>query len=145
MPTTTSSTAYSSGREPIRVVGTNIIPISDTVPTTELGEALDRRQLAKISHGLELIALSLIHGDGDSGAGALDADIVLHDDNGDTILYNAGTAFNAAVTTPVWVFLATAAVRVQAAADDASIDLLINVAASTGAAMTIEGLVIARG
>ena len=145
MPTTTNSTAYSAANEPRRVVGTNIIPITDTVPAAELGEAADRRRLAKISHGLELIALALIHGDGDSGAGALDADIVLHDDDGDTILYNAGTAFNAAVTTPLWVFLATAGVRVNAAADDASIDLLVNVAASTAAEMTIEGVVIARG
>jgi hypothetical protein len=145
MPSTTNSTAYSNAREPKRVVGANIIPITDTVPTTELGEAGDRRRIARISHGLELVALFLQHGDGDTGGTAFDADIVLHDDDGDTILYNAGTAFSAANATGVHVALATDGIRVNAAADDASIDFLVNVAATTAQALTLEGYILARG
>lgn len=146
MPTTTSSALFSGASalvEPNRQIGANIIPFSDTVPTTELGEAGDRRRLTPIGDGLELLGLYLTHGDGDTGGSpALDGDIVLADANGDTILYNAGAAFQAAGT-GVWVLLVAAPPRVKG--KTATIDFKTNTAAATAQAFAIAGIILARG
>lgn len=110
----TSNSARFSGsvalQLPERTIGPNAAYVHDTMPTTELDAIGDKRYLFPIPNGAEIYMLYEEHADLDSGAGALDMDIVLEDDNGDTILYNAGTAFNAAVTGK-WIAVAGTKVK----------------------------------
>ena len=109
-----------------------------TVATTSLDEASDRVGFIPVPDRAELTRLFLTNADLDSGAGALDADIVLYSEDADgnvteTILYNAGTAFATAVTTPLTILLDHVRVP-RTRYGFAWIGLKVNTAASTAAA-----------
>lgn len=135
MPSTSNSALYSGSgsaiRPPTRLPGARWFFVEDTQPVAELGEAGDKRKLFDVPDGLELVMLLETHGDMDTNASpTLDLDIVLVDDNGTTILYNAGAAYQAAVATPNVVFLN--GVRVKG---NGHVAMLVNVAAATPAAV----------
>lgn len=73
-----------------------------TIPTTQLDDATDTTFLIPVRSGKRIVYMILTCADLDSGGGgALDMDIILRTTSAagvttDTILYNAGTAFNAA-------------------------------------------------
>lgn len=119
---------FSNLSYPRTKVGVNVTVESITIPTTSLDDANDITKFFPIESGRLITKVGVINADLDSGGGALDMDIVLVDDNGTTILYNAGTAFASAVTTPVWTICES---RVVSANNDAYVGLKVNVAAST--------------
>jgi hypothetical protein len=99
MTASTVSGAYFSDKtQPRRKTGVTIVTESLTIATTSSDETGDIVKFFPVPHGVTLLRLENTNAALDSG-NTLDMDIVLVDDNGTTILYNAGTAFSAAVTT----------------------------------------------
>lgn len=144
------STAYSEfytsagvpklGRPKSNNVGVNNDYVEYTIPTTQLDDATDITYLIPVRSGKRIIYLLFDSADFDSGGGALDMDIILRTTNAagtstDTILYNAGTAFNAALAGKV-VFCN--AVVPEDADSVGHICLYVNTAASTAAAGVIK-------
>lgn len=116
------------------------IYLNEEVPTTSIDYAADIYKLYPVANGWKLREIVLgNHGDADTGSGTLDMDIVLQDDNGTTILYNAGTAFATARTTPLVILLADSSnnpyVQVVDTAGTAYIGFKVNTAANTPAAV----------
>lgn len=127
---TVSNANYSDTKKPQGIVGYYEEYVAHTQATTSLDDAGDRVRLFKVKNGTVINKLIVgNHDDLDSGGGAIDQDVVLVDDAGDTILYNAGTAFNAATTTPLIVQPGN--VTVVDTAGTAYVGLKVNVAAST--------------
>lgn len=133
--------------------GTLIVPLNAiTIESTSVTTAGDRANLIAVPNGARIeFLMDLAHGDGDTGATPLlDMDIVYAtdfedwDDAGtETIIYNAGTAFTAAVTTanrldPMWVGR-------KAQNSYAGYELIrakVNAAAVTPADVSLEGYFI---
>lgn len=134
---TVSTTNYTNGRKPAGIVGYMEEFFRYTVPTTSLDDIGDGVRFFKVRHGMNInkVVVGLCD-DLDSGAGALDMDVVLVDDNGTTILYNAGTAFASARTTPLIV--AVNNVSVVDTAGTAYVGLYVNTAASTPAHGSVD-------
>ena len=130
---TVSNANYTDTKKPQGIVGYYEEYTAPTIATTSLDDVGDRVRLFKVKNGTIINKLIIgNHDDLDSGGGALDMDVVLVDDNGDTILYNAGTAFNAATTTPLIVLPGN--ITVVDTAGTAYVGLKVNVAASTAQA-----------
>ncbi len=107
-----SSSAPGTGRPISSPFGDDCDIVSYTYADTSLDDAGDFVGLIPVRYGKKLVALAFTCGDGDSGTGVLDMDIILRTTNSagtntDTILYNAGTAFATAITTVTWVLLPT--------------------------------------
>jgi len=147
--TTVDSVLFSNPNYPARnPAGTTVEYIDFTVATTSLDDIGDRVRLIPMPNAVEIISIQEYHADLDSGGGNLDMDILLVDDNGDTILYNAGTAFNAATT--AWLDIANSTVvpgtKVVSVGDDtAYIGLYVNVVASTAASGLVHVRIEYRG
>lgn len=116
--------------------------VSYTIPTTQTDDAGDVTYLIPVASGRRIVYLKFDCADLDSGGGALDMDIILRTTAADgtthtdtTILYNAGTAFNAAHTAK-WVWCDTAVP--STATNMAHIILKVNTAASTPAEGAIK-------
>lgn len=131
------STAYSSlfnstttwpiaGYPQRQPYGETVVTVTKTIPTTQLDTIADVTHMVPIDSGTTINLLVFTSADFDSSTG-LDADIVLIDDNGTTILYNAGTAFQAAMTNQVIL----CNVDVLAVNGDAKISFLVNSVATT--------------
>lgn len=140
--TTVSSALFSDVRYPRAFpAGLTCDWVSLTVATTQLDFAADRTQLIPMRGSRRIIGLILEHGDMDTHmTPALDADLVLADDEtSDTVLFNAGTGFQSARTTPLWITpqSSNALIEVNAPGNDASIDLYVNTAAATAAAVNL--------
>lgn len=147
MPETVLSTKFSDTTRPKRnPAGVTVEVHSQTIPTTSLDAAGDKYGLIPLPDGVIITKLFLTHADLDSGAGALDMDIVLVDDAGDTVLLNYSTAFNAAVTAPVVVLL-NQTVTASTTYATAGIYLKVVTAASTAAAgnVTLHAEYVGRG
>lgn len=131
---TVSAANYSDTKKPQGIVGYYEEYTAPTIATTSLDDVGDRVRLFKVKNGTIINKLIIgNHDDLDSGGGgALDMDVVLVDDAGDTILYNAGTAFNAATTTPLIVLPGN--ITVVDTVGAAYVGLKVNVAASTAQA-----------
>ena len=72
------------------------LPAAQTIDTTTL-VATDFQRLWPVPNGSILLELALVVQDADTdGSPTLDMDIILRDDDGDTVLLNAGTAFQSA-------------------------------------------------
>ncbi len=149
MPSATYSARYDSAGNPINGRpfsapggGTAYDAVSDTVPTTELGEAGDVRYLIPVLCGKTLLELDKASsGDGDTGT-ALDADIMLRTTsaagvNTDTMIWDLGAEFQAAVTTSKKKQLADIKVP-YSASGFGHIILKVVTAATTAAALAIE-------
>lgn len=143
MATTSYSSLYSSAGVPIkgRPKSSNLSPNPDSVAlsfaTTDLDLLDDFKYAIPVRCGKTIEYLDLGEfTDLDTGAGALDMDIVLRTTNSagthtDTILYNAGTAFATAQTAGA-IFRVWCRTRVPDDADGVGhIGFKINVAAST--------------
>lgn len=107
----TSSTPV-AGRPIASPFGGDFDIVTYTYADTSLDEAADFVGLIPARAGKRIVALAFTCGDGDSGTGVLDMDIILRTTTSagvstDTILYNAGTAFATAITTVTWVLLPT--------------------------------------
>jgi hypothetical protein len=139
MATTTESTIFARPAYPLRnPAGPTIVHFKQEIPTTNLDLQDDLFKCFKVPDGVRLNYMLVTNEDLDSGGGgALDMDIVLVDDIGTTILYNAGTAFNAAVTVPTFVSLYNVEV-VSRGDSTAYVALKVNTAASTAAAGDVE-------
>lgn len=117
-------------KSPMGVSGDTVV---QTLATTSLDEAGDVVHLIPVPAGARLFALFFDSAAFDSGT-AIDMDLVLRTTNSagshtDTILYNAGTAFEAALTNQ---YIPLASVVVPSDADDvASIITYVNTAATT--------------
>lgn len=137
MATTVLSSLFDNPTFPRRAThGVTCVQDTFTIATTSLDDATDRVKLIPLPDQARLIGFFLEHGDFDTGGPTLDADIVLNDDDADVILFNAGTGFGSARTTPLWVTCNRE--RVDAKGDTkASLDWLTNVAATTPAAVTL--------
>lgn len=134
-----ASTLYSSyydstthrpvgGMPNVQAYGNTTYTVRITLPTTQLDTLADTAFLFPMKKDAHITSLLLTW---DSlAASALDADIVLRDDGGDTILFNAGTAFCTAEANgkPVLVKQLVTAVN-----DDASLIFYVNVAGTTPA------------
>lgn len=112
--------------------------VSYAIATTSIDDVGDRVQLIPVPHGVEIVTLNFECGDLDTnGTPLLDMDIVLS--NGvaasDVILYNAGTAFTAALGTTIIRPFSTLA---RSTRNYLTIDLYVNAAAATAAAGTIK-------
>jgi hypothetical protein len=130
----------SSGRPKSTNVGVANDFVEYTIPTTQIDDATDFTYLIPVRSGKRIICGQFDCADLDSGAGALDLDIVLRTTSSagvvtDTILYNAGTAFNAAHAGK-WFWCN--AVVPQTPTDMGHIGLLCNTAASTAASGAIK-------
>lgn len=117
--------------------------VVEEIATTSLDDANDRVKLIPVPSGADLLMLVLEHEDLDSGGTpTLDADIVLSTEDSagtvtDTILFNAGTGFQSARTTPLVIILDN--VSVPNDEDQiGSIDFLVNTAAATAAAGDVK-------
>lgn len=109
---------------------------------TSLDEAGDFVGLIPVPAGKRIAALAFTCGDGDSGSGTLDMDIILRTtssagSNTDTILYNAGTAFATAISTVTWVLLPTLPQAPQDADNVAIIGTYVNTARNGAATPTM--------
>ena len=113
--------------------GVTCVRHTQTVATTSLDDTNDRIRLIPLPDKVKLIGFFITHGDLDTGGTSGDADIVLNDDDSDVILFNAGTGFTAARTTPLWVDCLDTQVNAQGDTK-ASLDFLVNTAAGTPAA-----------
>lgn len=145
---TAYSSYYTSAAVPAKTSGrpksSNIGVVNDfveyTIPTTQIDDAGDVTYLIPVRSGRTIVYLLFDCADLDSGAGALDLDIVLRTTNAagtntDTILYNAGTAFNAAHAGKfVWCNVGVP----QTPTDMGHIILYCNTAASTAASGVIK-------
>lgn len=144
--TTAYSSLYNSSGIPIqgRPLSSNLGPNPDgveiTIPTTQLDDAGDVTFLFPVRSGKRIMWFLFDSTDMDSGGGNLDMDLVLRTTSAagvttDTILFNAATAFNAALTAK-WVWVN---VPVPADADNIGhVILYVNVAASTPAQGTLK-------
>lgn len=115
---------------------------SQTINTTTL-IATDFQRLWPVPNGAELLLVFLNVQDADAHATpTLDMDLTLRDDNGDTVLFNAGTAFQAAYDD----YIILDSQKVLADADKpAYIGFEVVTAAATGvAAATVSGLLFYR-
>lgn len=159
MASTTYSALYNSDGTPLSTYP-QLMPTSFsltyTVPTAQqdLG---DTSYLIPVPLGCTLTGLMVSNGDMDTnGTPLLDMDVVLRlplsdGTNQDDILYNAGTAFTAAVTTPLYVAIVDATGQTYGGLKVASrsttglrpltphghVILLVNAAAATAAAAAI--------
>lgn len=103
--TTVNSALFSNPTWPKKLpAGVDCVRHVETLPTTQTDFAADRTRLIPLPDGVLLIGFFIECEDLDTNATeTLDADIILVDDNGTTILLNAGTLFEDAITTPLWV------------------------------------------
>lgn len=129
--------------------GTQTVPFTYVIPTTQLDTIGDIAYLLPYHVGAKEVSVHFNCGDADTGGTTLDMDICRRtiDEDGDftdVILYNAGTAFSAALTSKLEVFDLTDP-------DDASqsstsrdgrchLILKVNATATTPAEVTISGL-----
>ncbi len=129
--TTVDSALFSNPTYPRRAShGVTCVRYSQTIATTSLDDTADRVRIIPLPDKVKLIGFFITSADLDTGGTSGDADIVLNDDDNDVILYNAGTAFTAAVTVPLWVDCAE--VQVNAQGDTkASLDFYVNTAMTT--------------
>lgn len=107
-----AATVYSSRASnsawPRNCVGNQQFLTIDTIPTTSLDDIGDIYVLVPVRNGQRILGFTIgNHGDADTGGTTLDADIVLVDANGTTTLFNAGTEWTAARTTPLEVLMGT--------------------------------------
>ena len=116
--------------------GVTCVRHTQTVATTSLDDTNDRIRLIPLPDKVKLIGFFITHGDLDTGGTSGDADIVLNDDDSDVILFNAGTGFTAARTTPLWVDCLDTQVNAQGDTK-ASLDFLVNTAMTTPASADI--------
>lgn len=143
--TTAYSSLYNSSGVPVagrpksnNAGGGNSDHVSYTIPTTQTDDAGDTTYLIPVRSGKTIVFLLFDSADLDSGGGALDMDIILRttDSAGnhtDTILYNAGTAFNAALAGK-FVYCGVKVPTAGAAPGDVGhIILKVNTAATTPA------------
>lgn len=121
--------------------------ISETIPTTSLDDAGDFFALTAVACGRKVAAWLLSSSsDFDSGAGALDMDLVLRSIGSDgtlgtpTILENAGTAYNAARTNQVIDLGGTEAPA--SATGYCLLGYYVNTAASTAAQGAVTGTLL---
>ena len=125
------------------------ISIRDTVATTTLDDTGDFLALIPVANGTVMTELTVANGDLDTdGSPALDADIIMRaiDSAGtatDTILYNAGAAFQAAVTTARVIPLVAdddvGGIEATGGAEGyVLIGFYVNTAAATGASTTLD-------
>lgn len=120
------------GRPKRNPYGTTVDQATLVIPTTSTDFAGELSYLLPIPRDCNPVMLLI-----DCGAlssATLDADIVLIDDAGTTILWNAGTAFTAAVASKVIQLYGT---TVSSASDNAVIALLVNTAGGTASEGTI--------
>ena len=77
-----------------------VLPASETINTVSPAfAALDVHRLFEVPNGSELKSLYYDFADMDTdGTETLDLDIILQDDDGDTVLFNGGTTFEDAAT-----------------------------------------------
>lgn len=141
---TVLSTRASSSYWPRNCVGNQQFLTIDTIPTTSLDDTNDVYVIVPVRNGQRILGFVIgNHGEADTGGGnALDADVVLVDDNGTTTLFNAGAEWTTARTTPLWVLCGTddgVQVKDSTGADDGSpaayIAIKVITGASTGAAV----------
>jgi hypothetical protein len=134
---------YNSGK-PSRNPYGNIVPFSVVIPTTSSDEAADRVRLVPLPHGAKVKFVVFQCDDLDSSTG-LDADLVIREDATDTIVYNAGSAFQSAVALrQVGPDAGSDNLHVVSESDglDASLDFLVNTQGTTPAQGTISGFVV---
>lgn len=118
------------------------LPSGQTIDTTTLA-ATDFQKLFPVTNGTLLNMLVLEVADPDTNATeTLDMDVILRDDNGDTILFNAGAAFENAYDDTIQLL----GVRVVAESNpEAFVGFYINTAAATGvAAASVSGTLFTR-
>lgn len=135
---TIESSKFSNSTYPRRAShGITYVRHTETIATTSLNESsgADRVKLIPLPDKAKLIGFFITHADLDDGS-ALDADIVLNDDDSDVILLNAGSGFQSARTTPLWVDCLDTQVNAQGDTK-ASLDFLVNTAAGTPAAGSV--------
>lgn len=91
-------TGQNATLHPIRSPGgPTAIPVEETIPTTSLDEADDRFRLVPLPLGATIVEIKVDSDDLDSdGSPALDMDIVIDENGTETVLFNAGTHFQAA-------------------------------------------------
>jgi hypothetical protein len=121
-----------NGRPKRNPYGVTVDQAQLVIPTTSSDFAGELSYLLPVPRDCTLFRLTI-----DCGAlssATLDADIVLIDDAGTTILWNAGTAFTSAVASKI---VQLYRVTVASANDDAVIALLINTAGGTASEGTI--------
>lgn len=142
MATTSYSDLFTAAGAPIAgrplkyPYGIGVDLVTDTLPTTVLDLLADFRGLIPVPTGVRLLQLNFDSAELDTGGGnALDMDIILRrvvaGATVDLILYNAGTAFSAALTNKT-VFLDHVLVG-GTDTDWAIIGTYVNTAASTAA------------
>jgi hypothetical protein len=128
--------------------GTQFIPFSYVIPTTQLDDVGDVAYLIPYHAGAEECGVLFNCGDGDTGGTTLDMDFVRRtlDTSGtatDTILGNMGTAFSAAQTGK-YVSFTPSTVAPHSRDEKVHLVLKVNAAATTPAEVTIEGLFFYR-
>lgn len=138
LSTTATSGIPTSGRPFTPPVGCAMDAVSYTIATTSLDEANDFVGLIPVPIGKTLMLVGETWADLDSGAGALDEDLILRtvDKNGtktDTIIVNHGTALATAQTTILWTQVNAIIASNSAATDYAWLGYLNNTPASTAA------------
>lgn len=128
--------------------GPTLVPFSLTIPTTSTDDAGDRAYLVPIPDGVqEIVVCFNTSADGDTGGPNLDLDVIVQDWGGtggatrDTIVYNAGTAFGAAIIDNK-LAISTTKVVGKATQGYGNLGLLCNVAAAVGAEFVISGYVL---
>lgn len=104
--------------------------VSETVLSTSVDFAGDIYKLLPMRGSRIINELQVQNGDLDGGAG-LDADIVLVDDNGTTILHNAGAGFQAARTGASGIVREPLRQEVVSKKNDAYIGIKTNTAAAS--------------
>lgn len=146
MPAATINDDAFDDFEPGAPLGFFPVPFSPTIPTTSLNDVGDRVNLLAIGAGRRIGYIDILSNDaGDSHATpTLDADLVLSvgaesdGDGTETVLYNAGTRFQAASTTfvrtPVDILIA------DSVDSKGVVRLKVNTAAATPAEMDLSGV-----
>ena len=119
--------------------GAQTIMVNAVVPTTSTDDATDFYGLCPVASGRKLVGAIHQASDGDTGGTSMDLDIILRTYNSagtatDVILYNAGTAYTAAQATS---FLEWNTIVPRSEGGYGIIGLYCNVAATTGAAITL--------
>lgn len=129
--TTTWPIANYPQRQPY---GETVVTGTKTLATTSLDTTADVAHMVPVPGGVTLNAVIPKYATAFDSSTGLDADIVLIDDNGTTILYNAGAGFQTAAPNGTPVFLN---VDVASANNDAKVSFLVNTAATTAVSASL--------
>lgn len=148
--TVSSSVASDIARYPRAFpAGVTIDFVSLTVATTSIDTIADRVRLIPMRGSRRILGMFLEHGDMDGHmTPLLDMDLVLEDDEtSDTVLFNAGTGFQSARTTPLWITpqASNKLIVTNAPGNDAFIGTYVNAAAATAAAVNLTLTVFHEG